>query len=261
MDWPRQCAVIIPCFNEEANIREIVHHLRASIPTVFVVDDGSTDGTARAAAVAGATVLRHGRNLGKGAALQTGWRQAAVAGFSWTLVMDGDGQHATGDMARFFERADSKPVEMVVGDRLHNPRGMPWIRLATNRWMTARISKLTGQAVADSQCGYRLIQLEALSRCWPDESRFEIESALLFNFHRASLRVEFVPVTVIYRRTPSKIRPLTDGWRWLRWWRRAAKRRPQALSGPGGQFASRNSPKSSRVRITPAQPESAIQPL
>jgi hypothetical protein len=86
--------------------------------------------------------------------------------------------------------------------------------------MTARLSRMTGQKLADSQCGFRLVKLGNWSRLTLRTERFETESELLVEFVRAGFRVEFVPVQVIYRDGGSKIHPLADTWRWLRWcWR------------------------------------------
>ena len=91
---PMICAVVIPCLNEGAGIAVLVSALRRQVPVVLVVDDGSTDDTALAAKSAGATVIHHERNNGKGAALRTGLSQLFKQGFEWAVTLDGDGQHA-----------------------------------------------------------------------------------------------------------------------------------------------------------------------
>src|SRR5690348_9139729 len=99
MNWVADCAVIIPCLNEAATIGSLVRAVRQSIPTVIVVDDGSTDSTASLAEEAGAEVIRQTQTSGKGAALNAGWRRALERGFQWALTMDGDGQHSPGDIS------------------------------------------------------------------------------------------------------------------------------------------------------------------
>src|ERR1044071_9527599 len=98
MNWAAECAVIIPCLNEAATIESLVAAVRAHIPTVIVVDDGSTDQTAALAERAGAEVIHREQNRGKGDALGTGWRRAFDRGFKWSLTMDGDGQHSPSDI-------------------------------------------------------------------------------------------------------------------------------------------------------------------
>ena len=109
----------------------------------------------------GAEVLRHDVPSGKGAALHTGWRQALERGFKWTLTLDGDGQHSPEDIPRFFECADRTAAELVSGNRMTDPKIMPWNRRFVNRWMSKRISKFTGREMPDTQCGFRLMNLKA----------------------------------------------------------------------------------------------------
>ncbi len=221
MDLRASCAAVIPCLNEALTIETVVAAVRRQIPTVLVVDDGSTDGTADRAAHAGATVIKHSRNLGKGVALQTGWHQAWKSGLQWVLTLDGDGQHSPDDIPAIFEAAGRTGAAIVVGNRMQDPRGMPWVRLLVNRWMSARLAKAAGQPLPDSQCGFRLMSLPALHGLAITTEHFEIESEVLLAFARAGHRIEFVPIRVLYKQEQSKIHPLQDTLRWFRWWRRA----------------------------------------
>jgi glycosyltransferase involved in cell wall biosynthesis len=217
MDWKRQCAAVIPCFNEARHIEAIVAEVRGQLPGVIVVDDGSTDDTSRRAQSAGAAVVRHSINGGKGSALRTGWRHARQLGFTWALTMDGDGQHAPGDIPEFFAAAERTSARLVIGNRMGQGRAMPRLRRWTNRWMSHCLSELTGATLPDSQCGFRLAHLETLLKLPLTASRFEIESETLVAFLAAGERVEFVPVEVIYESSRSNINPWRDTWRWLRW--------------------------------------------
>jgi glycosyltransferase involved in cell wall biosynthesis len=91
VNWPAECAVVIPCVNEAATISTLVSAVRNILPNVIVVDDGSADDTGARANRAGAEVIRHERSRGKGAALNAGWRRAVERGFKWAFAMDGDG--------------------------------------------------------------------------------------------------------------------------------------------------------------------------
>lgn len=224
MDWARQCAAVIPCRNEAGSIGEIVSAARMQLPSVIVVDDGSTDGTAGRAISAGAETLRHPTNEGKGAALQTGWRRARDRGFAWAMTMDGDGQHAPEDISLFLSCAETTGAALVIGNRMNNASAMPWLRRRVNRWMSRRLSNLAGVPLADSQCGFRLVNLEVLGRLPLATRQFEIESEVVVAFLTARSKVEFVPIQVIYKAQASKIHPLRDGWRWLRWWRSQRRR-------------------------------------
>ncbi|MGA2787925.1 MAG: glycosyltransferase family 2 protein [Verrucomicrobiota bacterium] len=217
MDWKRQCAAVVPCFNEAAHIGSVIAGVQKHLPKIIVVDDGSTDATTEKAKTAGAEVLRRPTNCGKGAALSAGWRRARELGFTWALMLDGDGQHAPDDIPNFFDRAEKNWAPLIVGHRMDNSDAMPWLRRIANRWMSERLSRLTGVRLPDSQCGFRLAHLETLLRLPLRANRFEIESEMLVAFLAAKQKVAFVPTQVIYKSNTSRINPLTDTWRWLRW--------------------------------------------
>ena len=216
---PTTCAVVIPCFNEGASIAALVREVRRHLPSVMVVNDGSTDDTAALAAAAGATVLSHARNLGKGAALKSGLFAALTRGFEWVLTLDGDGQHRPQDVPAFLQSAEQTNARLVVGNRMHNPQAIPWLRRQVNRWMSRRLSERAGQPLPDSQCGFRLVNLKAWAGMALETDHFEIESEMLLAFVRAGYRVEFVPVQVVGRSRSSHIHPLADSLRWWKWWR------------------------------------------
>ena len=193
--------------------------VRQHLPLVIVVDDGSTDDTAALAAAAGATVVSHARNLGKGAALKTGMSAALTRGFEWVLTMDGDGQHRPQDLPAFFRCAEQAGVRLVVGNRMHNAQAIPWLRRQVNRWMSRRLSERAGQLLPDSQCGFRLVNLKVWAGVPLKTDHFEIESEMLLAFIRAGHRVEFVPIQVVGRGRSSHIHPMADSLRWWKWWR------------------------------------------
>jgi glycosyltransferase involved in cell wall biosynthesis len=225
IDWNSNCAAVIPCFNEAAYVSTVVGQVRQHLANIIVVDDGSTDATSDRSSTAGAEVIRHSRKLGKGSALRRGWQHAYERGFAWVLMMDGDGQHAAEDIPTFFNCAEKTQAKLIIGNRMSNPQGMPWLRRSVNRWMSRRISSLTGAQLPDSQCGFRLAHLETLLSLRLTAPRFEMESAMLVAFLRDGQRVEFVPVQTIYNRSVSKICPLADTYRWLRWQRLVARSR------------------------------------
>jgi len=220
MNWTRQCAAVIPCLNEAREITRVVKAVRQFVPMVFVIDDGSQDDTGVIARKAGAEVIRNTVPRGKGAALQIGWRQALERGFNWALTMDGDGQHSANDIPKLLEIAERTSAKLVVGNRMTNPKGMPMVRRWVNGWMSARISALAGISIPDSQCGFRLMNLPAWNQLSVEASHFEIESDVLMAFARAGCKIEFAPIEVIYKSEQSKIHPVKDTVRWVKWWRR-----------------------------------------
>jgi len=190
------------------------------VPTVIVIDDGSLDETGIMAKNAGAEVIRNAVPQGKGFALQMGWKHVHQRGFDWALAMDGDGQHSANDVPTFFEVAERTGAKLVIGNRMGDPKGMPFVRQFVNRWMSERISRLAGMPVPDSQCGFRLINLEAWSRLRLESSHFEIESDVVLAFAKAGSAIGFAPIEVIYKSEQSKIHPVRDTLRWVKWWKR-----------------------------------------
>jgi glycosyltransferase involved in cell wall biosynthesis len=225
-------AAVIPCFNEGADIAALVLDLHRHLPLVLVVDDGSTDDTAVRAKNAGAVVVRHERNLGKGAALRTGLSQIRKRGFEWAVTLDGDGQHVPDDLPAFQQCAEQTGSSLVVGNRLHKARAIPWLRRQVNWWMSRKLSQLAGRCLPDTQCGFRLIHLETWASLSLQTEHFEIESETLMAFLAAGQRVEFVPIRVIRSGRRSRIRPVADTLRWWKWWRNF--RRPTVTGNPAG---------------------------
>ena len=156
------CAAVIPCHNEGTAIAALVSALRRQVPVVLVVDDGSTDETALLAKGAGATVIRHERNRGKGAALRSGLSQLFKQGFEWAVTLDGDGQHAPEDLPALLRCAGQTGARLVVGNRMDNARAMPWLRRQVNWWMSRKLSQRAGRHLPDTQSGFRLIHLSTL---------------------------------------------------------------------------------------------------
>jgi glycosyltransferase involved in cell wall biosynthesis len=221
---------VIPCFNEARTIGALVSRLRRCLevwaarqhrPTpvwIVVVDDGSTDGTALKAENAGAIVLRHDRNRGKGAALQTGLSHLHNLVCEWAVTLDGDGQHDPDDLPTLLQCAEQSGARLIVGNRMDNADSMPWLRRFVNRWMSHQLSQYAGRPLPDTQSGFRLIHLQTWADLPLTAQRFEIESEMLMTFLAANHAVEFVPVRVIPAARKSRIRPITDSLRWLRWW-------------------------------------------
>jgi glycosyltransferase involved in cell wall biosynthesis len=218
-----KCAAVIPCFNEDKTIASVVLTLRRHLDVVVVVDDGSTDKTALRAEDAGALVIRHEYNRGKGAALQTGLSQLLSLGFEWGVTLDGDGQHLPADIPAFLRCAELSDALLIIGNRMHNPRAMPWLRRRVNRWMSRKLSQYAGCHLPDTQSGFRLVNLQTWASLRLSAQYFEIESEMLIAFLMDRHAVEFVPIHSVASTRKSHIHPVVDSLRWWKWWRKMKK--------------------------------------
>jgi len=219
---------LIPAFREERFIGDVVRRALPFVSQVVVVDDGSPDRTAVMAEEAGAMVLRHSANAGKGAALQTGFRWVMGQGIERVICLDGDGQHAPEEMPRFLEGTEEA---LIIGNRMADTSEMPRVRYWTNRIMSGMISGVCGQSVPDTQCGYRLLHAELLPAMFLKSSAFDYETEMLFAAALLGKKIGNVPVSTIYGEETSKIRPVRDALKFfklLRHYRGEFRRRRHA---------------------------------
>ena len=215
---PLNVCVLIPAYREERRIAAVVREVRDYCPAVIVVDDGSPDDTAKAAAEAGATVLEHVHNQGKGAALQTGFDHARARGFDLAITMDADGQHAPSDIPAFLQAYERTRSPVLVGNRMNDIAAMPPLRRFVNRFMSDLLSRVMGQHVPDSQCGFRLYHRSAFPEGPYDAAsrRFAAESEVLLRLALQGRKIGAVAIQTIYGDEKSKVNPFTDTLRFFR---------------------------------------------
>ncbi|MBI3333161.1 MAG: glycosyltransferase family 2 protein [Candidatus Omnitrophica bacterium] len=216
---PLNAVVVIPAYQAQAGIRSLVQSVKALNLPVIVVDDASSDRTGAEAEAAGAEVLTRSVNAGKGAALREGIAAALARRFNWVLTMDADGQHLPEEIPRFLEAAGKDQADLIIGNRMGNPEGMPLKRRWTNRFMSWLLSRMLGVPVPDTQCGFRIISSRLLEGVDLASSRFEIDSELVVKSVRAGFRVASIPVSSVYRSDFSFIRPVRDTIRFIRFLR------------------------------------------
>jgi dolichol-phosphate mannosyltransferase len=193
------------------------------VDAVYLVDDGSTDGTGRAARRAGARVIVHPRNRGVGAALRTGFRAAARAGFDTIVVMGADDQDNAGEIPRLLAKLDSG-YDFVQGSRwLAQGRvvNIPLFRRVTTIVYSVLFTALAGHRITDGTNGFRAFRTRvlrgiALDQAWLDT--YELEPYLYWQVIRRRYRVGEAPVTKRYPRSGryTKMKPFRDWWRILR---------------------------------------------
>jgi glycosyltransferase involved in cell wall biosynthesis len=219
-----QAAAIIPAYREEKHIGDVVRRTRQRLDHVLVVDDGSSDRTAQRARDAGAEVIVHDQNRGKGEAIKTGLQYWLDRQFTPVIVLDADGQHLPEEIDRFIEAAASSAgPSFFLGNRMNNLTGMPFIRRVVNRYMSNRISRLCGQKIPDTQCGFRMLDRQLIPELLGGGKRFDYETEMLVIASRKGYQIESIPITTIYSDEVSNIRPVRDALRFFKLMRRYRK--------------------------------------
>jgi glycosyltransferase involved in cell wall biosynthesis len=212
------CA-LIPAFNEADVIASVVRETQKYLSTIFVIDDGSTDGTGEIAKNSGAICIRLSRNCGKGAAIRKGIEYIEGLGFSHVLILDGDGQHLPSDIPSLIRTASDQNADMVIGTRSFGLDHMPRERFFSNSLGSKATSLLLGREIRDSQCGFRLIRLDKLRNLHLRAKKYEIEMEILIKMSRAGYNIAQAPISMVYEnnRARSKMNPVRDTIRICFW--------------------------------------------
>jgi glycosyltransferase involved in cell wall biosynthesis len=211
---------LIPAWNEASRVGPIVEATRAYLP-VLVVDDGSHDGTAAMAEAAGATVVRHSRNQGKGVALKTGFGWALEQGYEAVLTLDADGQHDPADIPKFLAAHEAGAGDLIIGRRDFSK--MPFPRLYTNPFGSWLLSLALGTRIYDNQSGYRLHSRRLLEEIELTATGFELEVEVIVQAVCEGMRIGWVDIETIYGIDKvSYFHPVNDTIRFLQmvWWAR-----------------------------------------
>ncbi|MFH1279702.1 MAG: glycosyltransferase family 2 protein [Candidatus Eisenbacteria bacterium] len=189
-------AILVPAFNEEKTIREVVREAREAMPaaTIVVINDGSRDGTSAAARAEGAVVLDLPCNLGIGAAVQTGYKYALRSGCRAAVQVDGDGQHVPSEIPKLLASLE-EGADLVVGSRFVEAGDYraPWMRRLGILFFSITVSRLTGRRFKDTTSGFRAANrrvIEYFARHYPSDYP-EPEAILLLS--RAGFDVREVP--------------------------------------------------------------------
>jgi glycosyltransferase involved in cell wall biosynthesis len=196
---------IIPAHNEERFIGSVVLKASQYAATVIVVDDGSDDATAEIAKAAGATVLRHPHNLGKGVALNTGFRAARNIGPAAVVILDADGQHAAQQIPQLAKPVLEGRADMVVGSRFMTGSGsVPPIRALGLRAVTVLSNLGSRLPLSDSQTGFRAFSPAAVDQITFTADGFSVESEMQFLARQLKLRTVEVPISCAYTDRPKR---------------------------------------------------------
>jgi glycosyltransferase involved in cell wall biosynthesis len=209
-------AVIIPVYNHDRQIDEVIRQtLKLGLP-VFVVDDGSTDCTAEVInAISGINVLRHSVNQGKGAAILTGLAAAHENKCDWAITLDGDGQHNPEDAGALLGAVSEGERCIVTGKRqgMEDQKNVPWTsrfgRKFSNFWVWAA----GGPWVEDSQSGFRLYPIPEALQLGVEARRYQFEVEILVKARQHGIKTKEAPVSVVYQARGERVshfRPWLD---------------------------------------------------
>lgn len=232
---PEALGIIIPAYHPESgHLPELLERITRTAyrqgTRITIVDDGSVPPIRLPAGYPMATVLRHPRNFGKGAALKTGFGYLLKnTRVNWIATLDADLQHPPEKIPEFLEAARAASWDLVVGYRQRDPRRMPPHRILSNSLTSLIISLLTGTLVRDSQCGFRLIHRRVLEQIQLSENRFHLESEMLIKAGWSRFRIGFVAIPTIYNGQKSAISHVADTLNFISLIGRLAKERIESL--------------------------------
>lgn len=200
------CAVL-PFYNEKDFIRDVVLNTLRFVDKVFAVDDGSNDASQTFINdIESVEIISLSSKCGKGFALQKGFDECLKYDYDFILTLDGDNQHKPELIPEFLEKI--KYFDVVIGNRLSDTNTMPLQRILSNKITSFVLSKITGQKIVDSQCGYRIYKKEVLQKVKTTSNGYEAESEIIIKSARAGFNIGFVNIPTIYGNEKSKMNPV-----------------------------------------------------
>lgn len=217
-DRERVC-VIVPTYNNEGTIADVLRRIRAYTRNIIVVNDGSTPETLAAIRSLDAEqpdLVDYAPNRGKGHALMRGFRRALELGYRCAITIDSDGQHYPEDIPAIMDCYKANKGALIVGSRNLTADNMPSRNTFANRFSNFWFRLQTGIPLEDTQSGYRLYPLERLNLRWPITPRYEAELELLVFSAWRGVPVVSVPVRVYYPPEGERVshfRPFRDFFR------------------------------------------------
>lgn len=206
--------VVVPTYNNAPVLGAVLRDIRQYAPHVLVVNDGSTDETARVLdACPDVRVIAYPHNRGKGHALKTGLRAATAEGYRYAITIDSDGQHFAADLPRFVEAIRQQPDRLLIGARNLASDNMPGKNTFANKFSNFWFRLETGLALADTQSGYRLYPLQRLKGMRFFTTKYEFELEIIVRAAWRNIPVANIPVGVYYPPEGERIshfRPVRD---------------------------------------------------
>jgi len=207
---PRIIAAI-PAYNEEKYIGTIVLKTRQYVDEVIVVDDGSTDNTSNVARLAGATVIRHDKNEGKGATIQRILAEARKKNPDILVLLDADSQHNPDEIPALIKPIMSSDFDIAIGSREQQRGNIPRYRRIGQKVLSYSSLALSGKRVTDSECGFRALSSKAIAELKLKQKGFAIETEMISAATKRGLKIMEVPISAIYTKDGSTLNPMSHG--------------------------------------------------
>lgn len=228
--------VAMPAFNEEKYIGSMVLATKQYADEVLVVDDGSTDQTSKIAILAGATVIRHAKNRGYGAAIQSIFSEAKRRSPEALVLIDADGQHHPADIPSLI-----KPItegsDLVIGSRELQHNRIPFYRRLGQKVILHSGRILSRKKLSDSESGFRVFSRKAISVLELKENGMSISAETIVVAAEKGLKITEVPISVTYTKDGSTLNPLRHGFGVMaRITAMISERRPLFLFGGAGSI-------------------------
>lgn len=209
-----KCCVLIPTYNNATAIKEVIDGVLEFTSNIVVVNDGSTDNTlALLEAYPGIQVVQHPKNMGKGMALRTGFKEAYKSGYQYAISIDSDGQHYPDDLHLFIEQIEIHPKAIIIGARNMNQPNVPGKSSFGNRASSFWFWVVTGIKLSDTQSGYRLYPLAPLNTIHFITRKYEFEIEVMVRSFWKGVEVLSIPIKVFYPPADERIthfRPFKD---------------------------------------------------
>ncbi|HEY8182839.1 MAG TPA: glycosyltransferase family 2 protein [Thermoanaerobaculia bacterium] len=204
--------VLIPAYNAAKSVGDVVRASKEIVRDVVVVNDGSRDDTASVARAAGAEVVDHPQNRGKGGALKTGFAHAIKNGYDVVVTLDADGQHLPREIPKFLKSREETKADLIIGGRSHLFGEMLPRRRLANRFSAWSIAKASGTKVTDSQSGFRLYSANLLRNVRLRTEGFDLESEVIVRAGVGGFKVLTIPIDLgfVDGISTSHYKPLKD---------------------------------------------------
>lgn len=201
----------MPAYNEEKYIGSIVLKTREYADEVFIVDDGSSDETARVATLAGADVIRHQQNKGYGGAIQSIVAEAKKRKADVLVILDADAQHNPKEIPHVIQPILDNECDMVIGTRETQKKKIPFYRRIGQKIILHSVKQLSDEDLTDSECGFRAFSRKAINEMDLRVNGMGVSAEAVAEAARKKLVVKQIPVSVVYNEDSSTLNPLQHG--------------------------------------------------